>query len=173
MRAMQLGRAAAVTTGPLATVDLEIPQPGPGQVLLRVHTCGVCHTDLHIVEGDLNLPRLPTIPGHQIVGTVKAVGAGVSRHALNDRLGVPWLFRTCGRCRFCQSGRENLCDQIQFTGLHVDGGFAEYVVVDERFSYPIPAIFSDAEAAPLLCAGVIGFRSLRLSQIRPGQASFA
>jgi propanol-preferring alcohol dehydrogenase len=129
----------------------------------------VCHTDLHIVEGDLKLPRLPTIPGHQIVGTVTAVGAGVSRHALNDRLGVPWLFQTCGRCRFCQLGRENLCDQIQFTGLHVDGGFAEYVVVDERFSYPIPAIFSDAEAAPLLCAGVIGFRSLRLSQIRPGQ----
>jgi propanol-preferring alcohol dehydrogenase len=153
---MQLERASAVDQAPLAAVDLDVPQPGSGQVLLQIHTCGVCHTDLHIVEGDLVLPRLPTVPGHQIVGTVAAIGAEVTQHRVGDRLGVPWLYQTCGTCRYCLADRENLCEQVQFTGLHVDGGFAEYMVVAERFAYPIPAIFSDAEAAPLLCAGVIG-----------------
>ena len=169
MRAMQLERACVVDQAPLAAVDLDVPQPGSGQVLLQIHTCGVCHTDLHIVEGDLVLPRLPTVPGHQIVGTVAAIGAEVTQHRVGDRLGVPWLYQTCGTCRYCLADKENLCEQVQFTGLHVDGGFAEYMVVAERFAYPIPAIFSDAEAAPLLCAGVIGYRSLRLSQIRPAQ----
>jgi propanol-preferring alcohol dehydrogenase len=166
---MQLFQAAPVDTAPLIVAEVDIPPPGPGQVRLKIHTCGVCHTDLHIVEGDLDLPRLPTIPGHQIVGIVEAVGEAVTRHQLGDRLGVPWLFQACGECRYCQHGKENLCDQIRFTGLHVDGGFAEYVIVDEKFAYPIPAIFDDAAAAPLLCAGVIGYRSLRLSRIQPGQ----
>ena len=166
---MQLHQAAAVDTAPLVTAEIDVPQPGPHEVLLKIHTCGVCHTDLHIVEGDLDLPHLPTIPGHQIIGTVEAMGDKVTLHQVGDRLGVPWLYQSCGVCRYCQADKENLCEQIKFTGLHVNGGFAEYTVVDEKFAYPIPAIFSDAEAAPLLCAGVIGYRSLRLSQIQPGQ----
>jgi propanol-preferring alcohol dehydrogenase len=138
-------------------------------VRLKIHTCGVCHTDLHIAEGDLALPRLPTTPGHQVVGVVDAVGEGVTLHRLGDRLGVPWLYQTCGVCKYCRADKENLCQNIRFTGLHADGGFAEYMVVDERFAYPIPAVFSDVEAAPLLCAGVVGYRSLRLSRIQPGQ----
>ena len=169
MKAMQLRQPASAENAPLAAVQLDTPHPAPGQVRLKVHTCGVCHTDLHIAEGDLALPRLPTVPGHQIVGTVDALGQGVTLHNLGDRLGVPWLYKTCGACRYCQNGKENLCNQIQFTGLHVNGGFAEYVVVDEQFAYPIPNIFDDAQAAPLLCAGVIGYRALRLSQIQPGQ----
>ena len=169
MKAMQLKQTSAINTGPLSEIDIEKPKPGPGQVCLKIHTCGVCHTDLHIVEGDLALPRLPLIPGHQIVGTVEAVGERVTLHQAGDRLGVPWLYHTCGQCRYCLAGRENLCQNIRFTGLHADGGYAEYIVVDEKFAYPIPAVFGDAAAAPLLCAGVIGFRSLRLSQIQPGQ----
>jgi propanol-preferring alcohol dehydrogenase len=169
MKAMQLHQAAPIDSAPLIATEINTPQPGPNQVRLKIHTCGICHTDLHIVEGDLDLSRLPTIPGHQVVGTVDAVGQAVTRHRLGDRLGVPWLYETCGYCRYCQAGKENLCEQIRFTGLHVDGGFAEYMVVDENFAYPIPPLFSDAEAAPLLCAGVIGYRSLRLSQIQPGQ----
>lgn len=169
MKAMQLHRAAAVETAPLVRAELDPPQPGPGQVRLKIHTCGVCHTDLHIVEGDLALPRLPTIPGHQVVGVVDEVGAGVTLHQVGDRLGVPWLYQTCGQCRYCRAGKENLCQAIRFTGLHADGGFAEYMVVDEKFAYPISPVFNDAEAAPLLCAGVVGYRSLRLSRVQPGQ----
>ncbi|MCL4302758.1 MAG: zinc-dependent alcohol dehydrogenase family protein [Anaerolineae bacterium] len=169
MKAMQLNQAAAVDTVPLTVAEVDLPQPGPGQVRLKIHTCGVCHTDLHIVEGDLALPRLPTIPGHQVVGIVDAVGEAVTRRQPGDRLGVPWLYQTCGQCRYCRAGKENLCENIRFTGLHADGGFAEYMVVDEKFAYPIPAVFSDAEAAPLLCAGVVGYRSLRLSRVQPGQ----
>jgi propanol-preferring alcohol dehydrogenase len=138
-------------------------------VRLKIHTCGVCHTDLHIVEGELDLPHLPVIPGHQIVGTVDALGEGVTIHQPGDRLGVPWLNETCGTCRYCQSGKENLCENIRFTGMHANGGFAEYTVVNEKFAYPIPDIFSDVAAAPLLCAGVVGYRSLRLSRVQPGQ----
>jgi propanol-preferring alcohol dehydrogenase len=169
MKAMQLSHPAPVDTAPLVEVEIEAPEPGPGQVRLKVRTCGVCHTDLHIVEGELALPRLPTIPGHQIVGRVEAVGEGVTRRRVGDRLGVPWLYQTCGTCRYCRADQENLCENIRFTGLHVDGGFAEYVVVDERFAYAIPEVFSDAEAAPLLCAGVVGYRALRLSRVEPGQ----
>jgi propanol-preferring alcohol dehydrogenase len=134
-----------------------------------VRACGVCHTDLHTVEGDLALPKLPLVPGHQVVGTVEARGKGATRFALGDRLGVPWLYHTCGRCEFCKRGLENLCANAQFTGLHVDGGYAEAMTVSQEFAYPIPEGFSDAEAAPLLCAGIIGYRALRLSEIRPGQ----
>lgn len=169
MRAMLLQTPRPVDQAPLVAAEIEKPQPGPGQVRLKVLTCGVCHTDLHIVEGDLSLPRLPTVPGHQIVGRVDAIGDGVSQYQAGDRLGVPWLYQTCERCRYCRAGKENLCENIRFTGLHADGGFAEYMVVDARFAYSIPDIFSDTEAAPLLCAGVVGYRSLRLSRVQPGQ----
>ncbi len=169
MRAMQLTRPAAIGESPLTLTEIETPQPGPRQVRLKISACGVCHTDLHICEGDLALPRLPTVPGHQVVGVVEAVGEGVTRHRPGDRLGVPWLYQTCGRCRYCRRGQENLCEAIQFTGMHADGGFAEYMVVHEEFACPIPAIFSDVEAAPLLCAGVVGYRSLRMSRVQPGQ----
>ncbi len=169
MKAMQLLQSAPANTAPLALTEVETPQPGPGQVRLKIHTCGVCHTDLHIVEGDLALPRLPTIPGHEIVGVVDAVGEGVTLHQVGDRLGVPWLYQSCGQCRYCRRGQENLCEHIRFTGLHVDGGFAEYTVVHESFAYPIPAVFDDVAAAPLLCAGIVGYRSLRLSRVQPGQ----
>jgi propanol-preferring alcohol dehydrogenase len=129
----------------------------------------VCRTDLHIVEGDLALPRLPLVPGHQIVGTVQEVGKNVSAHRVGDRVGVPWLYSVCGVCEQCLAGRENLCDDGRFTGFHVDGGYAEYMVVGEDFAYELPDAFSDTAAAPLLCAGVIGFRALRLSGIQPGQ----
>ena len=169
MRAMLLQRPQPVDLAPLVAAEIKMPQPGPGQVRLKVLACGVCHTDLHIVEGHLSLPCLPTIPGHQIVGRVDAIGDGVSQHKAGDRLGVPWLYQTCQHCRYCRAGKENLCENIKFTGLHADGGFAEYMVVDARFAYPIPDIFSDTEAAPLLCAGVVGYRSLRLSRVQPGQ----
>ncbi len=169
MRVMQLRQPAGIETTPLVAAQIDPPQPGPGQVRLKIHACGVCHTDLHLIEGDLSLPRLPTIPGHQVVGVVDALGEGVSQHRPGDRLGVPWLYQTCGHCRYCQAGKENLCEQIRFTGLHADGGFAEYMVVDQQFAYPLPAAFSDTTAAPLLCAGVVGYRSLRLSRVQPGQ----
>lgn len=169
MKVMQLHQPAPIGTSPLRAVEVDPPQPGPGQVRLKIQTCGVCHTDLHLVEGDLSLPRLPTVPGHQIVGVVDMVGESVTLHQPGDRLGVPWLYQTCGRCRFCRTNRENLCEQIRFTGLHANGGFAEYMLADEKFAYPIPPIFSDVEAAPLLCAGVVGYRSLRLSRVKPGQ----
>ncbi len=133
-----------------------------------MQVCGVCHTDLHTVEGDLELVQTPIIPGHQIVGTVVELGEGCTEHAVGDRVGVAWLHWTCGACEFCRNGLENLCPQARFTGLHAHGGYAESHVVDERFAYPLPESFSDEEAAPLLCAGIIGYRSLRLSGIKPG-----
>jgi len=150
-------------------LDLPAPVPGPGEVRLRVETCGVCRTDLHIIEGDLPLPKLPLVPGHQIVGIVDRVGEGVTRFRIGDRLGIPWLFSTCGQCAFCVRDQENLCDLGRFTGYHEDGGYAEFAVVAEAFAHPLPDGFSPAQAAPLLCAGVIGFRALRLSTIRPGE----
>ncbi|HWA44122.1 MAG TPA: zinc-dependent alcohol dehydrogenase family protein [Hypericibacter adhaerens] len=143
------------------------PQPGPHQVLIRVHACGVCRTDLHIVDGELTEPKLPLVPGHEIVGTVAAVGAGVERLREGDRVGVPWLGSTCGECDYCRSGRENLCARARFTGYQIDGGFADYTVADEHFCFPIPAGFGDVEAAPLLCAGLIGYRALRLAGDAP------
>lgn len=168
MRGMLLSAPKPVENEPLAPVTAAEPAPGPGQIRLRVHACGVCHTDLHTVEGELTLPKLPVIPGHQIVGIVDATGPGATRFRAGERVGVGWLGWTCGECEFCRRGQENLCPSARFTGLHVDGGYAEYTVVDERFAYPIPERFTDIEAAPLLCAGIIGYRSLRLSQIRPG-----
>jgi propanol-preferring alcohol dehydrogenase len=158
-----------VEESPLSLRDLPTPQPGPGEILLRVRACGVCHTDLHTVEGELALPRLPVVPGHQVVGTVAEVGEGVRTFRPGDRVGVPWLYSSCGTCAFCRRGEENLCENAQFTGLHVDGGYAEYMVARADFAYPIPEHFSDAEAAPLLCAGIIGYRSLRLSEVKPGE----
>lgn len=168
MQAMVLFSSQCITENPLVLTKVEDPQPGAGQVRLRVHACGVCHTDLHTVEGELKLPKLPLIPGHQIVGVVDAVGAEVTRYRIGDCLGVGWLGWTCGECEFCHRGEENLCPHARFTGLHVDGGYAQYVVVDERFAYSIPERFTEVEAAPLLCAGIIGYRSLRLSSIQPG-----
>jgi len=134
-----------------------------------VRCCGLCHTDLHTVEGDLQLPRLPVVPGHQIVGIVDALGPGTNICKEGDRVGIPWLHSTDNQCDYCRRGLENLCDQAQFTGYHVDGGYAEYTVVDENYTYRIPEVFSDENAAPLLCAGIIGYRSYRLSGVRPGQ----
>ena len=168
MKALQLNQPGPVEGNPLRIVDLDIPRIAGSQLLLHVRACGLCHTDLHIVEGELPVQKRPLVPGHQIVGIVEAVGPDVRSYRLGDRVGVPWLNAVCGKCRFCTSGRENLCDNARFTGYHVDGGYAEYVVVDESAAYSIPTLFSDEEAAPLLCAGVIGFRALRLSDIKPG-----
>jgi propanol-preferring alcohol dehydrogenase len=144
----------------LRQADLPTPKPASGQVLIRVGTCAVCRTDLHVVDGELTQPKLPLIPGHEIVGTVEEKGTGVERFEIGDRVGIPWLGWTCGECSYCQSGQENLCDQARFTGYTIDGGYAEYTVADQRFCFPIPDSYSDAEAAPLLCAGLIGYRSL-------------
>jgi alcohol dehydrogenase, propanol-preferring len=143
---------------PLEYRDVPQPRPRPGEVLLRVHACGVCRTDLHIVDGELDRPKLPLIPGHQIVGTIEATG---------ERVGVPWLAWTCGECRYCVSGRENLCELAKFTGYDVDGGYAEWAVADERFCFPLPDGYPDLQAAPLLCAGLIGYRALRLAGDAP------
>ena len=169
MKVMRLSRAGLIEQNPLELVDLPAPIAGPREIRLRVEACGVCRTDLHIIEGDLPLPKLPLVPGHQIVGIVDQVGEGVTRFGKGDRLGIPWLYSTCGRCAFCQRDQENLCDLGRFTGYHVDGGYAELVVAPETSVYPLPAGFSPAQAAPLLCAGVIGFRALRQSKIRPGE----
>ncbi len=158
MRAMVLERQRQ----PLRLVELPDPEPGPRQVLLSVAACGVCRTDLHIVDGELTEPKLPLVPGHQIVGTVAGAGEGAERFARGERVGVPWLGWTCGECRYCTSGRENLCDRARFTGYDIDGGYAELAVADERFCFPIPSGPSEEESAPLLCAGLIGYRALRL-----------
>jgi alcohol dehydrogenase, propanol-preferring len=147
---------------PLRPVALADPEPARGQLLISVHACGVCRTDLHILDGELAEPKLPLVPGHQIVGTVIGAGEGVERFEIGDRVGVPWLGWACGECRYCLSGRENLCDRARFTGYDVDGGYAELAVADERFCFPIPEGYSDEQAAPLLCAGLIGYRALRL-----------
>jgi len=144
----------------LSLREMDLPEPGAEQVLLRVHACAVCRTDLHIIDGELSDPKIPLIPGHEIVGTVATVGAAVTRFKVGDRLGVPWLGWTCGECSFCREGQENLCDRAKFTGYTLDGGYAEYAVADQRFCFPIPEEYSDIEAAPLLCAGLIGYRSL-------------
>jgi alcohol dehydrogenase, propanol-preferring len=158
MRAMVLERQRQ----PLRPAELPEPEPAAGQVQIAVHACGVCRTDLHIFDGDLAEPKLPLVMGHQIVGTVRELGKGVERFAPGDRVGVPWLGWTCGECRYCRSGRENLCDRARFTGYDLDGGYAEVAVADERFCFPIPDGYPDLQAAPLLCAGLIGYRALRL-----------
>ena len=169
MRAMVLDRPRPVDDSPLALRDVPAPVPNPGEIRVRVHCCGLCHTDLHTVEGDLQLPKLPIVPGHQVVGTVDAIGNGVKAFKEGDRVGIPWLHSTCGKCEYCRRGLENLCDTARFTGYHVDGGYAEYTTVHETYAYPIAKVFSDENAAPLLCAGIIGYRSYRLSGVGRGR----
>ncbi|HWA87963.1 MAG TPA: zinc-dependent alcohol dehydrogenase family protein [Opitutus sp.] len=165
MRAMVLEKPGA----PLVPRDVPTPEPGPGQVRLRVRACGVCRTDLHVCDGELPNPKLPLVPGHEIVGIVDKLGEGVAQLSPGDRLGVPWLGRACGVCPWCRSGRENLCDYARFTGYHLDGGYAEVVIADAGFCFPLPGNFDDAHAAPLLCAGLIGYRAFRLATSDAGR----
>ena len=168
MKAMLLERYGPIEESPLVLRDLPDPQPGPGEVRVKVKACAICRTDLHVIEQDLPPAKLPVVPGHQIVGVVDALGAGCERLSLGRRVGIAWLRHTCGACRFCKSGRENLCEAQQFTGYHADGGYAEHAVVSEGFAYEIPEAFSDLDAAPLLCAGIIGYRALLRAQLDDG-----
>jgi len=156
MRAMVFEKAGE----PLRKTELATPTPGPDQVLIHVRACAVCRTDLHVVDGELDHPKLPLVPGHEIVGTVEQLGPSAARFKIGDRVGVPWLGWTCGHCEYCSNGKENLCDQARFTGYTLDGGYSEYTVADQRFCFQIPDSYSDAHAAPLMCAGLIGYRSL-------------
>jgi propanol-preferring alcohol dehydrogenase len=165
---MRLPRQASIETRPLRLEKVPDPQPGPGEARVRVSVSAICRTDLHVIEGDLPSRRMPVIPGHQIVGVVDALGLGCDRLRPGDRVGIPWLRWTCGACGFCQSGRENLCEASRYTGYHADGGYAELAIVPEAFAYRIPEAFSDHDAAPLLCAGIIGYRALRRSGAAPG-----
>ncbi len=169
MRAMLLNRAGPIEKHPLVMVDQAKLEPGEGEVLLRVDVCGLCHTDLHTVEGEIIPPIFPVIPGHQVVGTVVAVGSGVNDQSVGERVGVPWLYSACGECEYCRRGEENLCSRAHFTGFHVDGGYAEQMIADARYLLPIPDGIEDEDAAPLLCAGIIGFRSLHKADLRPGE----
>lgn len=169
MRALRLSRPGPVEGGPLQAADLPAPVPAPGELLLEVAACGVCRTDLQLVEGDLEARRLPIVPGHQIVGRVAALGPGTAGWQVGDRAGVGWLAGSCGECAWCRSGRENLCEQAVFTGWDRDGGYAEQAVVRADFAVRLPERFADLAAAPLLCGGVIGYRALRVSGIRPGE----
>lgn len=159
MRAMVMDRAGA----PLRLADIHAPSPNPGEVLVRVLACGVCRTDLHVVDGELPEPKLPLVPGHEVVGVVERIGEGVPDGMVGRRVGIPWLGRTCGHCDYCRGGRENLCDAPGFTGYQIDGGYAEYAKASFRFCFPIPERYGDVEAAPLLCAGLIGYRSWRMA----------
>jgi len=176
MKAMVLRETAPIEDEPLELTDRPLPEPGPGQIRIDVDVCGICHTDLHTVEGDLDLPKVPIIPGHQVVGTVAARGEGADRYAVGERLGVAWLYHvSCDACEYCERGLENLCPSATFTGLDADGGYAESMVAYEDFAYPMPAEtsagepLSDVEVAPLLCAGIIGYRALKISEVKPGQ----
>lgn len=168
MKVCRLHSPGAIESNPLRFEDVPVPAPAEDEVLVRVSACGVCRTDLHVIEAELPPRKMPVIPGHQIVGTVEKIGARVTRFKPGDRVGVAWLHRTCGRCEYCKAGKENLCDFAEFTGYTVDGGYAQYAIGAEQFTYPIPHGFLDDQAAPLLCAGIIGYRSLRLSGIKPG-----
>lgn len=168
MKAWLLNSPTPVEDNPLRLAEVPIPAPGENEVLIRVNACGICRTDLHVVEGELSPRKRPVTPGHQVVGVVERLGANAARFKPGARVGIPWLHKTCGQCLYCRSGRENLCDAPQFTGYTNDGGFAEYTVAHEDFVYPLPDGFSDLQAAPLLCAGIIGFRCLRLSGIGRG-----
>jgi alcohol dehydrogenase, propanol-preferring len=165
---MRIVAQAPIGSRPLALVEAREPVPGPGEVLVRVRTCAICRTDLHVIEGDLPPRRLPLIPGHQAVGQVERLGPGSTRFRPRDRVGIAWLRGTCGVCGFCRTGRENLCAASTYTGYHADGGYAELTVVPEAYAYPIPPAFGDLDAAPLLCAGIIGYRALMRSQAPPG-----
>lgn len=169
MKAMVLERQGPVSGSPLALREVAEPVPGPGEILVRVSVCGVCRTDLHVIEGDIPLHRSPLVPGHQVVGRVEALGPGSSRFAIGDRVGIAWLRHTCGTCAFCRAGAENLCEASRYTGWDENGGYAERAVVPEAYAYAVPAAFSDADAAPLLCAGIVGYRALRRSRVLPGE----
>ena len=168
MKACILRSPAPIASNPLVFGEVPSPQPGNGEVLVRVSYCGVCRTDLHVIEGELAPRKSPVVPGHQVIGVIEILGPGASRFPLGTRVGIAWLHHTDGTCEFCRSGAENLCDHPTFTGYTVDGSYAEYAVASEDFIYAIPEQFPDEQAAPLLCAGIIGFRSLRLSGIKPG-----
>ncbi|GMU78489.1 MAG: alcohol dehydrogenase [Acidimicrobiia bacterium] len=168
MRAQRITAPAPIASRPLELVEVADPEPGPGEVRVRVHACGCCRTDLHVVEGDLELPKLPIVPGHQAVGVVDARGPGCSSLEAGERVGVAWLHRTCGVCAFCRRGEENLCERAELTGWTVDGGYADAVVVPEAFAVRLPSRLDDLAAAPLLCAGVIGYRALRRAEVEPG-----
>jgi len=167
---MMVKEFAPIDRNPLELVNIPVPEPGPEEILIRNKVCGVCHTDLHTVEGELPQVKLPIVPGHEVVGIVEKRGENASRFSEGDRVGVAWLFSACGECEFCLRGNENLCITPRFTGCSVNGGFADYMVVPEKFAYVIPErLIDDTETAPLLCAGIIGYRALRLSEIKPGQ----
>jgi propanol-preferring alcohol dehydrogenase len=168
MKAMVLPETAPIETSPLELHDVPAPVPGSGEVRIRVSCCAICRTDLHVIEGELPKAKMPVIPGHQVVGEVDRVGPGCTRLAVGRRVGIAWLRHTCGVCSFCSSGRENLCELSRFTGYHADGGYAEFAVVEEAFAYEIPDAFADVDATPLLCAGIIGYRALRRSQLPRG-----
>jgi len=168
MKACLLWHVAPVESNPLEFTNAPDPEPRGDQVLVRVTACGVCRTDLHVIEGELPPRKSPVIPGHQVVGVIERMGERATRFKIGARVGIPWLHRTCGACEYCRAGKENLCDNPIFTGYVVDGGYAERTLASEQFVYPIPDGFPDDQAAPLLCAGIIGFRSLRLSGIQPG-----
>ena len=168
MKAMVLKKISPIEKEPLKMMDLSDPVPGLKEILVKISACGICHTELDEIEGRLP-PRLPIVLGHQIVGRVKELGSGVTKFNLGDRVGIAWINSACGKCHFCKEGHENLCSEFQGTGCHTDGGYAQYTVVSEEFAYSIPKRFSDAEAAPLLCAGAIGYRDLILSDIKKGQ----
>jgi len=168
MKAWTLSRPASIESNPLELRDVPLPEPGEREVRVRVSACGICRTDLHIVEGELPAKMDRVIPGHQIVGTVEQLGRNATKYAMGNRVGIAWLHKTDGTCSYCRSGRENLCDAPEFTGYTVNGGFAEYTVAHQDFVYPIPDGFADLQAAPLLCAGIIGFRCLRTAGIRRG-----
>ncbi len=168
MKVWAVDRPGPIDTGPLACIDRAVPEPGPGEVRIAVTACGVCRTDLHLAEGDLAPRRPRVVPGHEIVGRVDARGPGSTRFELGDRIGIAWLRHTCGTCRFCRRGDENLCLAPRFTGWDADGGYAPHAVVDERYAYALPDGFDDVTAAPLLCAGIIGYRALRRAQLPPG-----
>jgi alcohol dehydrogenase, propanol-preferring len=169
MRAMQLDQPLPAEQSPLQLRELPTPTPAANQVRVKVRCCGLCHTDLHTIEGDLPLPKSPVVPGHQIVGFIDEIGKDVHTLKEGDRVGIPWLHQTDGTCDYCRRGLENLCDNARFTGYHTDGGYADYALVSEDFAHPLPSSFTDENAAPLLCAGIIGYRSYRLSEIRRGQ----
>jgi len=166
MKAMVLLEPKPIEENPLKLEELPVPEPKESQIRIKIKACGACHTDLHIAEGELPLHKKPIIPGHQIVGVVDKLGAGTTKFQLGDRVGVPWLNWVCGKCRYCRKRMENLCENILFTGYDVDGGFAEYIIVSQDFAYKLPEGYDNYQAAPLLCAGIIGFRALLLSEAK-------
>ncbi|HEC86894.1 MAG TPA: alcohol dehydrogenase, partial [Thermoplasmatales archaeon] len=167
MKAMVLKKIAQVETKPLILEDLPTPKPNSNEILIKVSTCGVCHTELDEIEGRKK-PKLPVVPGHEVIGYVEKLGSKANKFKIGDRVGVAWIYHTCGKCKFCRNGMENLCSKFKATGCDENGGYAEYMVVSEDFAYHIPDVFSDLEAAPLMCAGAIGYRALKLTEMRDG-----